>query len=70
LLITIVCIVVIIGVSYAGKAPDYSKISGLTFATMTPEDRKATRASWSNKDVLTSILLLAAIIGAYLYFTG
>lgn len=70
LLITIVCIIVIIGVSYAGKAPDYQKISGLTFATMTPEDRKATRASWSTKDVFTSILLLAAIIGAYLYFTG
>jgi solute:Na+ symporter, SSS family len=70
LLITIVCIIVNIAVSYAGKAPDYQKISGLTFATMTPEDRKATRDSWSMKDVITSILLLAAIIGAYLYFTG
>jgi solute:Na+ symporter, SSS family len=70
LLITIVCIIVILVVSYAGKAPDYQKISGLTFATMTPEDRKATRDSWSMKDVFTSILLLAAIIGAYLYFTG
>jgi SSS family solute:Na+ symporter len=70
LLITIVCIIVIIAVSYAGKAPDYQKISGLTFATMTPEDRKATRASWSLKDVILSILLLLAILGAYVYFTG
>jgi SSS family solute:Na+ symporter len=70
LLITIVCIIVMIVVSYAGKAPDYQKISGLTFATMTPEDRNATRGSWSAKDVFSSILLLASIIAAYVYFTG
>ena len=45
LLITLVCIAVMIGVSYASPAPSYAKISGLTFSTMTEEDRQRTRAA-------------------------
>ena len=70
LLITIVCIIVFIAVSYATKPPDYGKISGLTFSTLTAEDRKASRASWSTIDVVTSVLLIALIVAIYLYFTG
>jgi solute:Na+ symporter, SSS family len=70
LLITIVCIIVFIAVSYATKPPDYGKISGLTYSTLTAEDRKASRASWSTVDVVTSVLLIAVILAIYLYFTG
>jgi len=70
LLITIVCIIVFLVVSYATKPPDYAKISGLTFSTLTQEDRMETRASWNAKDVILSILLIAAIIAIYMYFTG
>ncbi|TMI86322.1 MAG: sodium/solute symporter [Bacteroidetes bacterium] len=70
LLITIVCIIVFLVVSYATKPPDYAKISGLTFSTLTPQDRLETRASWNAKDVILSILLIAAIIAIYTYFTG
>src|SRR5215467_13353760 len=70
LLITVVCILVFIIVSYATKQPDYAKIGGLTFSTLTEEDRRATRATWSVKDVLLSILMVLLIISIYLYFTG
>ena len=70
LLITLVCIAVMIGVSYASPAPSYEKISGLTFSTMTEEDRQRTRASWTTKDVITSAFLIVLILIAYLYFTG
>jgi SSS family solute:Na+ symporter len=70
LLITIVCIIVMIAVSYAGKQPDYARISGLTMATRTEEDKKATRASWTAGDVLTSALVIALILAAYIYFRG
>ena len=70
LLITIVCILVFILVSYATPQPDYAKIGGLTFSTLTEEDRRATRATWSGKDVVLSVLLVAMIIAVYLYFTG
>jgi len=70
LLITIVCIIVFLVVSYATKAPDYAKIGGLTFSTMTEQDRMETRSSWNWKDVGLSILLVAVIIAIYMYFTG
>jgi SSS family solute:Na+ symporter len=70
LLITIICIIVFIGVSYATPKPDYAKISGLTFSTMSEQDKMESRATWNMKDVLLSILLVAAIIAVYLYFTG
>jgi SSS family solute:Na+ symporter len=70
LLITIVCILVFIIVSYATKQPDYAKIGGLTYSTLNAEDRRASRATWSTKDVLLSLLLIALIIAIYAYFTG
>ena len=70
LLITVVCILVFIIVSYATKQPDYAKIGGLTYSTLTAEDRKAKRATWTTKDVVLSLLLIAFIIAIYLYFTG
>ena len=70
LLIFIVCAVVMTVVSYLTEEPAYDKISGLTFATLTAEHRKETRASWNIRDVVSSGLVLALILAAYLYFSG
>ncbi|MDZ7291962.1 MAG: Na+/glucose cotransporter, partial [candidate division KSB1 bacterium] len=70
LLITIVCIVVMVVVSYMTEVPAYERIRSLTYATMTEEDRKQSRASWNAKDVLASAVVLAIILAAYLYFRG
>ena len=70
LLITLVCIIVFIAVSYATPRPDYTKISGLTFSTLSDEDRKESRKTWNIKDVVLSILLVVCIIAVYMYFTG
>jgi solute:Na+ symporter, SSS family len=70
ILITVVSAMVMVVVSYATAAPDYGRIGGLTFATATEDDRAKTRASWSAREVLASLLVLVCILGAYLYFTG
>jgi SSS family solute:Na+ symporter len=70
ILITIISAVVMVVVSYMTKEPDPAQIRGLTFATATDEDRAATRASWNWKDVAASCVVMAFIIGAYVYFTG
>ena len=70
LLITIVCIIVFIVVSYATAKPDYSKIGGLTYSTLTEEDRRASRATWKTKDVVLSVLMIALILAIYIYFRG
>lgn len=70
ILVTLISAVVMVVVSYMTAAPDDAKIRSLTFATATDEDRAKTRASWSTIDVFGSAFVLAAIIGAYLYFRG
>ncbi|HNR69179.1 MAG TPA: sodium:solute symporter [bacterium] len=70
ILITVVCAIIMVAVSYATQKPDYRTINGLTYGTMTAEQRKATRASWGRGDVIASVLVLVLILCAYLYFTG
>ena len=70
LLITVICIVVMIAVSYWSEEPAYNAIQGLTFSTMTDQDRLETRKSWDYKDVLASVMVLLMILAAYLFFTG
>jgi SSS family solute:Na+ symporter len=70
LLIFLVCSVVIVAVSYVTSPPAYEKLQGLTYATLTAEDRRQSRASWTTADVIFSAVLLAIILAVYLYFRG
>jgi SSS family solute:Na+ symporter len=70
LIIFLVRIVVMIAVSYLTAPPAYEKITGLTYGTVTVEHKKESRASWNTTDLVTSGIVLALILGAYLYFTG
>jgi SSS family solute:Na+ symporter len=70
MLILGVCILVMVIVSYATRQPDYSRISGLTYGTLTSEQRAESRKSWGVIDVVASSAVLAAILAAYLYFRG
>ncbi len=70
LLIFIVCVVVMFVVSYMTEKPSYTKITNLTYSTITDEARKQSRASWNFKDVIGSLFVLVLIIAVYLYFTG
>lgn len=70
LIIFLVSIVVMVLVSYMTEEPSYEKINGLTYGTLTDEDRRATRASWNRWDVIASAAVLVAILAAYLYFRG
>ncbi len=69
-LIFIVCVIVMIAVSWATNAPSYERISGLTYATLNDEHRRQTRSSWDWRDVVASLVVLAVILAAYLYFRG
>jgi SSS family solute:Na+ symporter len=70
ILITIISAIVMVAVSYATPAPEYSRIKGLTYGTATQEDRERTRASWGALEVVASCVVMAFIIGAYIYFRG
>lgn len=70
LVIFLVSVGVMIAVSYMSEEPDYRKIEGLTYGTLTEKDRAESRASWTLGDVASTALVLALILAAYLYFTG
>ena len=70
ILITLVSAIVMIGVSAMTPAPDYDRIKGLTYGTATDADNAKTYASWDWREVAASALVLACIIGAYVYFRG
>jgi solute:Na+ symporter, SSS family len=70
ILIFFVSTATMIVVSYMTREPDYARISGLTYGTLTDEDRASTRSSWSGLDLATSVGLMVLIVAAYLYFRG
>jgi SSS family solute:Na+ symporter len=70
LFIFIVCIIVMIVVSYMTAPPSYEKINGLTYGTTTSEDREKSRTSWTKSDVIFSVALCIIIVAIYMYFTG
>ncbi len=70
LLIFVVCVIVMIAVSYMTEEPSMERIRGLTFATTSGKDRMESRASWDKRDIITSCLVLGLILLAYLYFSG
>lgn len=70
LLIFLVSVAVMIVVSYMTEAPSEEQIRGLTYGTVSAEDKQKTRSSWNRLDVITSCAVLALILMAYLYFNG
>ena len=70
LLIFVVSVLVLIAVSYATEPPAEEQLAGLTFATVSAEERRVSRASWNQWDVINSAAVMALIVIAYLYFRG
>ena len=70
LLIFIISSVVLIGVSYMTAPPSERQLVGLTYATVTAEQRRESRASWTQIDVVSTLVVLALIAVAYVYFSG
>jgi SSS family solute:Na+ symporter len=70
LLIFVVSAVTMVAVSYLTAAPAEERLVGLTYATVTAEQRRQSRHSWSRGDVIASAIVLLAILANYLYFRG
>jgi SSS family solute:Na+ symporter len=68
--IFIVSVVVMFVVSYATEPPRVEQLTGLTYATITPEARAESRASWGRREVIGSGIVLLLILACYLYFRG
>ena len=59
-----------IAVTLATAPPNYAAIKGLSFGTLSPEDRINSKGSYSTIDIVLSVLLVVIVIGILSYFTG
>ncbi|MFH1999494.1 MAG: sodium:solute symporter [Planctomycetota bacterium] len=64
-----ISVAIVVTVSLMTPAPDLKKISGLTFATATEQDKAENRASWNRWDVISTVVILALVAGIYFYFS-
>ena len=70
LFIFLVSVTVMIGVSYATAPPPDRQLAGLTYATVSREQRDASRRSWDWRAAAGSAAVLALIAATYVYFSG
>ncbi len=68
--IFVVSVVVMFVVSHLTAPPAPEQLAGLTYGTITAEDRAQSRSSWSRRDVIASGVVLLLILAAYLFFRG
>jgi SSS family solute:Na+ symporter len=62
------CLLVIFVVSYFTKRADDARLVGVTYFSSTPEQRAATRASYSKWDVINSLIIIGVIVAFYIKF--
>jgi SSS family solute:Na+ symporter len=65
----LVSVVVIVAVSLATPAQDRAMLAGLTYGSVTPEQKAEEKASIEIWDILGTIVVLGLVLGIYLYFS-
>ncbi len=63
-------VVTIVVVSLLTPKPQDEQIQGLTYATMSDQDKAEVRASWNKWDVINTAAVFALILTIYVYFNG
>jgi SSS family solute:Na+ symporter len=64
------CVTFCLAVSWLTPAPDYEKIKGLTFGSLTAEQKETNRNSYNAWDIGWSVLVVAIVIYVMTSFTG
>lgn len=63
-----ICIAAVIIISLFTPRVSEERLVGLTYFSSTPEQRAITRASYTNWDIINSVIILAVVICFYIYF--
>ncbi len=66
----ILSVVICISVSLATNPPDYSLIKGLSFGTLSAQDKQLNKESISTIDIILSVFLIVIVVLVLSYFTG
>ena len=70
ILMFIFSVLLCVSVTLFTSEPEYQKIVGLSFGTLTKEQKLENKNSYETIDVILSVILVVLIIGVLGYFTG
>ena len=70
ILMFIFSVMLCVSITLFTSEPDYKKIVGLSFGTLTDEQRIENKNSYDTIDIVLSVILVVLIIGVLSYFTG
>lgn len=70
ILMFIFSVLLCVSITLLTSEPDYKKIVGLSFGTLTDEQRIENKNSYDAIDIVLSVILVVLIIGVLSYFTG
>ena len=62
-------VILCISVSLYTNEPDYNKIKGLSFGTLTTENKTEFKNSYSTVDIILSFILVSIVVGILMYFS-
>ena len=62
-------VILCISVSLLTSEPDYQKIQGLSYGTLSAQDRLNADNSYSTIDIVLSVVLVLIVIGILLFFS-
>jgi SSS family solute:Na+ symporter len=65
----LISVLVVVGASLTAPAQSAKEIEGLTFSSITPEQREENRRSWGAIDVAATVGVLVLVFGVYVYFS-
>jgi SSS family solute:Na+ symporter len=65
----LISIVIIVSVSLATPRQSAEQLKGLTFSSVTPEQKAENRASWGMKEVIGTAVVLGLVLAVYIYFS-
>ena len=70
ILMFIFSVLLCVSITLLTSEPDYKKIVGLSFGTLTNEQKIENKNSYDTIDIVLSVILVILIIGVLSYFTG
>ncbi len=65
----VISVIVVVAASLTAPAPTEQQIAGLTYGSVSPEQAAENRASWGAPEVWGTVLVLALVLGIYVYFS-
>ena len=70
ILLFVICVIICITVSLLTPKPSEAQIIGLTYGTLTAEQKAANKASYGWWEIIASLVVVAIVVGILTYFTG